>query len=112
MPSVVRQRQSLTFRARSYTAFAFTPRLPLADWLADLDATLERSKGFFAGHPVALDLSAVQLSAGAIAHLVADLAERNIRVLGLEGVEPSAEAAVGLRWRQGQRALCRRSRDA
>jgi septum site-determining protein MinC len=82
------QRQSLKFRARTYTAFVFSPRAPIADLLMDLDATLERSKSFFTGHAVALDLSAVRLSPNGIAHLVASLEERNIRVLGIEGVEP------------------------
>ena len=95
MSSLIRQRQSLTFRARSYTAFVFTPQPPIEDWLAVLDATLERSKGFFAGHPVALDLSAVQLSADAVAGLVADLQARNVRVLGIEGVElPAGDARL------------------
>jgi septum site-determining protein MinC len=68
-------------------AFVFTPRAPIAEWLMDLDATLERSKNFFAGHAVALDLSAVRLSPNGIAHLIANLQERNIRVLGIEGIE-------------------------
>jgi len=92
--NLIVQRQSLKFRARTYTAFVFTPRAPIADWLMDLDATLERSKSFFTGHAVALDLSAVRLSPNGIAHLVASLEERNIRVLGIEGVEPNE--VVGL----------------
>jgi septum site-determining protein MinC len=88
------QRQSLKFRARTYTAFVFTPRAPIADWLMDLDATLERSKSFFTGHAVALDLSAVRLSPNGITHLVASLEERNIRVLGIEGVEPIEAAGL------------------
>lgn len=95
MSNLIVQRQSLKFRARTYTAFVFAPRAPIADWLMDLDATLDRSKSFFTGHAVALDLSAVQLSPNGIAHLVASLEERNIRVLGIEGVEP-IEAAAGL----------------
>jgi len=87
--SLIRQRQSLTFRVRSYMSFVITPQSPIADWLADLDASLERSKGFFAGHPIALDLSAVQLMPSEIAQLVAKLEERKIRVLGIEGVELS-----------------------
>ena len=87
MSSVSHQHQSLMFRARSYMAFIFIPRPPIVDWLADLDVTIERSKGFFANHPVALDLSAVQLSPTAIGHLVASLEERNIRVLGIEGLK-------------------------
>jgi septum site-determining protein MinC len=93
--SLIRQRQSLTFRARSYTAFVFTPQPPIEDWLAVLDATLERSKGFFAGHPVALDLSAAQLSVDEVARLTADLQARNVRVLGIEGIElPAGDARL------------------
>lgn len=89
------QRQSLMFRARSYMAFVFTPQPPIVDWLADLDASLERSKGFFVGRPVALDLSAVRLSPAAIAHLIANLQDRNIRVMGIEGIElAEADAAL------------------
>jgi septum site-determining protein MinC len=87
--SLTLQRQSLTFRARSYTAFVFTPQPPIADWLALLDATLQRSKGFFAGHPVALDLSAAELSADEVVQLIADLQARHVRVLGIEGIEPN-----------------------
>jgi septum site-determining protein MinC len=72
-------------------AFALTPQPPIADWLAELDVSLERSKGFFSGHPVALDLSAVQLSPNGIAHLIASLEERNIRVLGIEGLDPAID---------------------
>jgi septum site-determining protein MinC len=93
--SLIIQRQSLKFKARTYMAFVFTPRAPIADWLMELDATLERSKSFFAGHAVALDLSEVRLSSNGIAHLIANLAERNIRVLGIEGIEP-LDAGTGL----------------
>ncbi|HUE10641.1 MAG TPA: septum site-determining protein MinC [Steroidobacteraceae bacterium] len=74
-----------------------TPKPPIMDWLASLDAGLERSKSFFAGHPVALDLSEVQLSPNAIAHLVASLEERNIRILGIENVGGvgAVDAATG-----------------
>jgi septum site-determining protein MinC len=79
------------FRARSYMAFAITPQAPIVDWLAELDTSLERSESFFSGHPVALDLSSVNLSAAAIMHLVENLAERRIRVLGITGVDPAIE---------------------
>ena len=61
MTNAALKRQSLMFRARSYMAFVLTPQPPIVDWLADLDASLEHSKGFFGGHPVALDLSAVTI---------------------------------------------------
>jgi len=77
------------FRPRSYMGFAIAPQPPIVDWLSDLDASLERSEAFFAGQHVALDLSAVNLSPNAIGQLVANLEERNIRVLGIEGVDPA-----------------------
>jgi septum site-determining protein MinC len=83
------------FRARSYMAFVLSPEPPIMDWLAGLDAYLERSKGFFVGRPVALDLSEVRLSPSAVTHLIASLRERDIRVLGIEGIEP-ADAGVDL----------------
>jgi septum site-determining protein MinC len=65
----------------------FCPVVPIAGWLDEIDATLARSPGFFVGKPVVLDLSAVDLSQTAIAHLVSSLEQRNIRVLGIEGVD-------------------------
>jgi septum site-determining protein MinC len=65
----------------------FCPVVPVLSWLAEIDATLARSPGFFVGKPVVLDLSAVDLSQSAITHLVASLDQRNIRVLGIEGVD-------------------------
>jgi len=82
-------RQPVRMRGRSYVAFTFCPVVPIAGWLEEIDATLARSPGFFVGKPVVLDLSAVDLSQSAIAHLVASLEQRNIRVLGIEGVDAS-----------------------
>ncbi|MGB6394597.1 MAG: septum site-determining protein MinC [Bradyrhizobium sp.] len=82
-------RQLVRLRGRSYVAFVFSPVVPIVEWLAEIDATLERSPGYFVGKPVVLDLSAVDLSRPAIAHLVLSLEKRNIRILGIEGVEPA-----------------------
>jgi septum site-determining protein MinC len=79
--------QLVRMRGRSYVAFVFSPVVPIVGWLEELDATLARSPGFFVGKPVVLDLAAVDLSQSAIAHLVASLEQRNIRVLGIEGVD-------------------------
>ena len=80
-------RQSFRMRGRSFVALAFCPVVPIAGWLEEIDATLARSPGFFAGKPVVLDLSAVDLSQSAIAHLIKSLEQRNIRILGIEGVD-------------------------
>jgi septum site-determining protein MinC len=79
----------MMFRPRSYMAFAIAPQPPIMDWLAELDASLQRSETFFAGQHLALDLSAVNLSANAIGQLVDDLERRNIRILGIEGIDPA-----------------------
>lgn len=80
-------RQMVRLRGRSYVAFVFSPVVPIVEWLAEIDATLARSPGFFVGKPIVLDLASVDLSSSAIAHLLGSLGERNIRVLGIEGVD-------------------------
>ncbi|MGY2901502.1 septum site-determining protein MinC [Bradyrhizobium sp. URHC0002] len=86
-------RQLVRLRGRSYVAFVFSPVVPIVEWLAEIDATLARSPGYFVGKPIVLDLSAVDLSGSAIAHLLGSLNERSIRVLGIEGVEEERLAA-------------------
>ena len=81
--------QPVRLRGRSYLAFVFTPVVPIIEWLKELDDTLARSPGFFHGKPVVLDLSAVELSRSAITHLVVSLEKKNIRILGIEGADPS-----------------------
>jgi septum site-determining protein MinC len=86
------QRQLMRFRGRSYVAYVLAPQVPIVEWLDDVDATLAKSPGFFTAKPVMLDLAATSLSASAIRHLITSLAERSIRVLGLEGVDQSGLA--------------------
>jgi septum site-determining protein MinC len=94
MPDIAdKVRQQVRLRGRSYVAFVFAPVVPIVDWLSEIDATLASSPGFFVGKPVVLDLSGVDLSQSAIAHLVSNLETRNIRVLGIDGVEADRLAA-------------------
>ena len=86
-------------------ALAVTPQPPIANWLAELDVSLERSENFFADQHVALDLSAVNLSSTAIGQLVANLEQRNIRVLGIEGIDPA-------KWQAGLPPVLRGGRGA
>src|SRR3569623_1461012 len=81
------QRQMVRLRGRSYVAFVFTPTVPVQVWLHEIDATIARSPGFFAGRPVVIDLSSVDLSQSGIGHLLTSLQDRNIRVRGVEGEE-------------------------
>src|SRR3979490_2077207 len=80
-------RQQMRLRGRSYVAFVFCPFVPIVGWLEEIDATLARSPGFFCGNPVCLALSPWGPGQSAMAHLVTSLESRNIRVLGIEGVD-------------------------
>ncbi|MDR7039993.1 MULTISPECIES: septum site-determining protein MinC [Methylobacterium] len=66
-------------------AMVLAPSQPVADWLTDLDALARRSPAFFAGRPVILDVSGLGLDRSALSGLVADLATRDIAILGIEG---------------------------
>lgn len=90
MSALAEQKRPLArFRGRSYMAFTFTPTVPIVDWLAEIDATIAKAADFFTGRPVVLDLSVVELSHAGILHLIGSLDERNIRVLGIEGIDAS-----------------------
>jgi septum site-determining protein MinC len=87
---VARPRHSIRFHGRSYHAMVLAPEPPVANWVAELDIWLERSPGFFFGRPVVLDVAVLQLgSKQGLAEVLQNLAERNIKVMGIEGAEPS-----------------------
>ena len=88
--AVVRPQPTIRFRGRSFMAFVLAPVLPVANWLVELDKWSRTSPDFFAGRPIILDLSAVPLDTDALARLVASLAERGIRVMGIEGARSDA----------------------
>ncbi len=90
MNAVTQQTSRLVrMRGRSYVAFVFTPVVPIAGWLEEIDATLAQSPGFFVGKPVVLDMAALELSQAGIMHLITALGQRGIRILGIEGVDAS-----------------------
>jgi septum site-determining protein MinC len=88
MSTVIKQ-QAMRLIGRSYMAFVLTPAVPIVEWLATVDAWLERSPGFFSERSVVLDLTNVTLSRSGVAHLIAGLRERGVRVMGLEGADAS-----------------------
>jgi len=87
--AVARPRHSIRLHGRSYHAMVLAPEPPMANWLAELDAWLERSPGFFFGRPVVLDVAVLQPGKQGLTELLQNLAERNIKVMGIEGAEPS-----------------------
>jgi septum site-determining protein MinC len=80
---------SIRFCIRSYIAFVLAPQMPVIEWLAQLDNWTKSSPGFFADRAAVLDLGAVTLSRIGIRHLIEQLSERGIRIIGLEGADAS-----------------------
>jgi len=91
--SFVPPRQSTRFICRSYTAVVLAPQPPIIEWVADIDQRIKDAGSFFVGPPVVLDLSAVTLSKSAIEHLVNELEQRGVRVMGIENVDPAQTGA-------------------
>ncbi len=89
MTAVARPRTSIRFHGRSYHAMVLSPEKSIETWLGDLDAWLARSPGFFFGRPVVLDVATLQPGKAGLAELLQKLTERNIKVMGIEGAEPS-----------------------
>ena len=82
--------QSTRFVCRSYMAMVLTPKPPIVEWVAEIEQKIKSAAHLFIGPPVVLDLAAVKLSQSAIAHLVAQLDERGVRVMGLENADAAS----------------------
>ena len=82
-------RPFIRLRGRSIIALVLAPELPLADWLAALDAQIERSPSFFDGRPVVVDLGSVPREQPDVAAFLQLLEQRGIHIIGTEGAHPS-----------------------
>src|SRR5262245_25424724 len=82
-------RPSFKFRGGSFHALVVRPESPIEAWLADVDVLLARSPGFFAGKSVVIDVSGLSLAKQAFLGLLDELSKRDIRILGVEGANPS-----------------------
>ena len=85
----VRPRSSIRFRGRSFMALVLAPVPPVKDWLAELDTLRARSPGFFGGRAIIVDVSGLNLSKLELTNLIGDLHGRDIRIMGIEGADPS-----------------------
>lgn len=74
---------------RSFLAFVLEPMPPVAGWLADLDAVASQSLSFFANRPVVLNLARLEPEREETNAIIDALKLRNIRVIAVEGVDPS-----------------------
>ena len=80
---------SFKFRGGSFHALVLKPETPLGTWLADVDALLASSPGFFAKKSVVIDISDLSLTKQNFLDLLDELSKREIRILGVEGANPS-----------------------
>jgi len=65
------------------------PKTPINAWLADVDTLISRSPRFFAGKSVVIDVSDLSLTKETFLSLFDELSKREIRILGVEGANPS-----------------------
>ena len=89
---------TIRIRGRSFMAMVVTPEPPFAAWFDAFDRQLAGLPDFFAERPVVVDLARVVEAVGAEAIPVAldGLAERGLKVVGLDGVRSTLLA--GSRW--------------
>ena len=80
---------SFKFRGGCFHALVLKPETPLSSWLADVDALLERSPAFFAKKSVVIDISELSLTKQNFLDLLDEIKKREIRILGVEGANPS-----------------------
>jgi septum site-determining protein MinC len=88
-------------RGRSFMALVLSPEPPLAEWLQGLDAQLVKSASFFAGRPVILDLGLLAHDDAGLSSLFDDLTARGVRIISIEGGDPSWPAIAGWDWPMG-----------
>jgi septum site-determining protein MinC len=89
MTKVLTDARSIRIKGRSFLAVVLSPDLPLDQWLDRLDDLASRSAGFFLDRPVVLDVSELSIKKPELKQLIDDLAERNVRIMGIEGARPS-----------------------
>lgn len=89
MTKVLTDARSIRIKGRSFLAVVLSPDLPVDDWLVRLDDLARRSAGFFLERPVVLDVTDLTIAKDELKHLLAELANRNVRIMGIEGARPS-----------------------
>ncbi len=74
---------------RSFLVLVLRPEPPVDEWLAELDAQVARSPTFLESKPVLVDLGGVTEADADLVWLVRTLQQRGLRVLAVEGTDPS-----------------------
>lgn len=88
-PAAQAKRPTIRFRGRSFLALLLSPEAPLDIWFEELTSLIDRSPGFFGARAVILDVSNLDLDRQGLIDLLAQLGERRIQVMGIEGAKES-----------------------
>lgn len=89
MTKVLTDSRSIRIKGRSFLAVVLSPESPLDVWLERLDDLAARSAGFFLSRPVVLDVAELKLDKAGLKSLLAELYNRNVAIMGIEGARPS-----------------------
>src|SRR5215207_6041072 len=89
MTVVARPQPSSPFRECTLMAIVLTPERPIANWLVQLDRSVQQNQDSFVGRAVLLDVSALRLKQAELKALLARLNKRNIRIMAVEGTDPA-----------------------
>ena len=89
MTKVLTDSRSIRIKGRSFLAVVLSPESPLDVWLERRDDLAARSAGFFLSRPVVLDVAELKLDKAGLKSLLAELYNRNVAIMGIEGARPS-----------------------
>ena len=89
MTEVLTDTKPIRLKGRSFLALVLSPEPPFDDWLARLDDLAARSAGFFLRRPIVLDVDGLDIDGAALRGLIGQLKERHVRIMGIEGADPS-----------------------
>ena len=82
-------RPFIRMRGRTIMALVLTPEPPLPNWLASLDAQIERAPNFFDGRPVIVDVGTLPSDTPDVASFMHAIVGRGIHIIGMEGAHPT-----------------------
>jgi septum site-determining protein MinC len=87
--AAARSRPAFRVHGRSFLVLVLRPEPPIDQWLAELDGQAARSPTFLESKPVVVDLGGVTAADGDLPALVRALQARGLRILSVEGADPS-----------------------
>ncbi|GGB49540.1 putative septum site-determining protein MinC [Roseibium aquae] len=79
----------MKFKGKSFIAIVLTPDAPLDAWFGEIDRIIARSPGFFIDRPIILDVRGQKIAIEDLETILDGMAQRTIRVMGIDGVAGS-----------------------